>query len=176
MMPSLTSRKRGWSSIKANEPRCNPAASVMPSMPAESAPCSRTRSVSFGAFMVSFSMTVDENHAGAAFGFHGLAHVQAGRFGDVAEVELDIGLVGILDVVLELQELGLDEVGLVAAVRNRGQHGVGNMAYSAQTGSLQSQYRGGDVHAHTPDDDRDQLLFAEFQAKIIYTFHCFSRS
>ncbi len=94
----------------------------------------------------------------------------------MAEVELDIGLVGIFDVVLELQELGLDEVSLIATIRNRGQHGVGNVSYPAQTGSFQSQYRGGDVHAHTPDDNRDQLLFAEFQAKIIYTFHCFSRS
>ena len=55
-MPSLASRKRGCPSIKANEPRCNPALRVMPSMPAERASCKRTRKVSRGAFMVSFSM------------------------------------------------------------------------------------------------------------------------
>ncbi|MCY1371065.1 hypothetical protein D9M69_581940 [compost metagenome] len=56
MMPSLAWRKRGWSSISANEPRCRPAASVMPSMPASSAEAMRTFSVSFGPFIVSFSM------------------------------------------------------------------------------------------------------------------------
>ena len=56
MMPSLASRKRGWSSINANEPRCRPAERVMPSTPASSAADRRTRRVSRGEFMVSFSM------------------------------------------------------------------------------------------------------------------------
>ena len=55
-MPSLAWRKRGWSSISAKLPRCRPAASVMPSMPASSAADRRTLSVSRGAFIVSFSM------------------------------------------------------------------------------------------------------------------------
>ncbi len=56
MIPSFASRKRGWSAISPNEPRCSPADSVMPSMPASSAAVRRTRSVSRGAFIVSFSM------------------------------------------------------------------------------------------------------------------------
>src|SRR5471032_2292141 len=56
IMPSLASRKRGWSAIRANEPKCRPADRVMPSMPASSAAFRRTRKVSRGPFMVSFSM------------------------------------------------------------------------------------------------------------------------
>ncbi len=119
---------------------------------------------------------VDEDHAGAALGFHGLAHMQTGGFGDMAEIELHLRLVGIVDVVFVLLQLGLDEVGVVVTIRNGRQHGIRNMTYAAQTGSLQCQFCCRNVHAHAADHDRDQLLFAELQAEIIYTFHCFSRS
>ena len=55
-MPNFTSRKRGWSSTSASDPRCRPALNVMPSIPPSIAEARRTRRVSRGLPMVSFSM------------------------------------------------------------------------------------------------------------------------
>src|SRR5450830_821484 len=67
MMPSLASRKRGWSAIRPKELKCRPADRVMPSMPASSAAFRRTRSVSRGPFIVSFSMQFTKIRPGPFF-------------------------------------------------------------------------------------------------------------
>ena len=115
---------------------------------------------------------VDKHHAGAFFGLHGLTHMQLGRFGQTAQIELHLALVRVVDVVFVQLGLFLDKAGVKAAVGDVLHHGIGNMAYATQPRCFQGQFGGGDVHAHTANDDWHQFLFAKTQPKIIKSFHC----
>jgi|GEM_PF-6939842 hypothetical protein len=114
---------------------------------------------------------VDEDQPVAALGLHGGLHVQPGRLGDVGEVEFHLRLVDVGDVVLVALLLDADELGVVAAVGDRLDHRIRDVADAAQAGRLQRQFRRGDVHAHAADHDRHQFPSAEPQAEIIHAFH-----
>ena len=116
---------------------------------------------------------VDEHHAVAALGLHGLADVQTRGLGQAAQVELHTALVRVVDVVLVELGLFLDEFGVETPVRHVLHHGVGNMAHAAQPCRLQRQLCGGNVHAHAADHEGDQLRAAEFQAEIVDSFHAY---
>ena len=115
---------------------------------------------------------IDEDQATAGLACHGRLDVQAGRLFQSAEIELDRRLVLVIDVVLVERELFLDVLGVVAAVGDGIDHRIGNMANPAQTGGFQRQIGGGNIHPHAADHDRNQLMFAQSQAKIIHTLHC----
>ena len=160
MMPSLASRKRGWSSISAKELQVQAGgqgdavdARVQRGVHA------RAQGV-LGRVHGQLFHAVDEDQAIAALGFHGLAHMHAGGFGQQAQVELHDGLVAVLDIEFVLLELVFDVFGVEAAVGHRGHHGIGNMAHATQPGRFQRQRRGGDVHAHAAYHDGHQLLRA----------------
>ena len=112
---------------------------------------------------------IDEDESGAALGLHRFADVQAGRLGQLPEIELDQGLVDVGDVELELLQFLFDELGVEAPVGNRIDHRVGDMADSAQTSRLQRQSGSRDIDAHATDHDRHELSLAEHQTEIIYT-------
>ena len=97
--------------------------------------------------------------------------MQTRRLGNLTEVELYDGLVGVFDVGFVLQELILDEVGVIAPIRYGGQHRIGDVSDTSQTGDLQREIGGRNIHAHPADHDRHQLLLAKMQTKIVYAFH-----
>ena len=113
----------------------------------------------------------DGVEAGNSLCLHGLADMQAGRFGHLPEVELHDRLVGFLDVELVLFLFVADEFGLVETVRDGRQHRVGNVPDPAEPGGFPGQFTAGNIHAHTADYDRHQLALAKAQAKIINSFH-----
>ncbi|MCY1535186.1 hypothetical protein D9M68_705800 [compost metagenome] len=114
---------------------------------------------------------VDEHHARAFLAGHGAFHVHARGLGQVAQVELDGRLVFRVDVVLVHRLLGLDVLGLVAAVRDRLDHSVGDVAHATQAGGLQRQVGGRDIHAHAADHDGHHFLAAHLQAEIFQSSH-----
>jgi hypothetical protein len=67
---------------------------------------------------------VDQDHAAALLARHRAFHVQSGGFGQIAQVELDHRLVVGSDIGFVHGLLGLDELGLVAAVGDRLDHRV----------------------------------------------------
>ena len=114
---------------------------------------------------------VDEHHAVAALGFHRLADMQLGRFGQLAEVKLNAALVRVGDVAFVKPGLALDEFGVKAPVRHVVNQRVGDVADAAQTGRFEGQLGGGNVHAHAANDEGNQFFFAKFQAEIINALH-----
>ena len=115
---------------------------------------------------------VDENHAVAPLGFHGLADVQLGGLRQVTQIELNHAFVGIADVVLVELGLFLDELGVEAAVGHVLHHGVGNVPNAAQSCRLECQLGGGNIHAHSADDEWYQFPVTKMQAEIVKSFHC----
>ncbi len=89
------------------------------------------------------------------------------------QIKLDAGLVVIRDVVFVLLLLLANEFGVVMAIGDRRQHGVGNMSNPAQARGLQGQCGRGNIHPHPTDHDRHQFFITKAQAEIINTFHRF---
>ena len=116
---------------------------------------------------------VYEDQTGTLLALHGTGDVQAGRFGDLAEVELDRRLVFVLGVVLVESQLFLDEFRLVTAVGDGLDHRVRDMPDAAQPGRLKSQIGRRNINAHAADHDRYKLMLAQPQAEIVHTLHCY---
>ena len=114
---------------------------------------------------------VDEDQPVAALGFHGSPHMAARGFFQRGQAKLHRGFVAAGDVGLVLLELGADEFGVKPGVGHGLHHGVGDMADAAEARHFQRKFGTRYIHTHAADDDRNQLLFAEAQAKIINTFH-----
>ena len=118
-----------------------------------------------------FFHAVDEDHAGAALGFHRFTHVHTRCLGNLPEIKFHVGFIRIGNVVLVLLGLFLDEFGLVAPVRYSGQHRIGKMPYPAQARNLKRQLSGRNIHTHPAYHNGHQLMLAKLQAKIIYALH-----
>ncbi len=105
--------------------------------------------------------------------FHGGADMTARGLGQVIQIELDHGLVHVVDV--ELVGLGffLDVRGVELAVGHVLRHCIGDMADPAQAGCFQRQLGRRNVHTHSADHDGHVFLVAHAQAEIINTFHCY---
>ena len=118
-----------------------------------------------------FLHAVHEDQPGAALGLHGLADVQAGRLGELAQVELHSRLVGVLHVVLVELQLLLDELGIETTVGNRLHHRIRDVTDSAQPRRFESQVCSGDINPHAANHNGHILLLAEAQTEIINSFH-----
>ena len=118
---------------------------------------------------------VHEDRPLAPLGLHGGGHMHALRLRQLVQVEVDHGLVRACDIGLVLLQLALHVACVVGPIGHGGHHRVGDVAHTAQTGRLQGEGPGGDVHAHATDDDRDILASAQPEAEFIQAFHDASR-
>ena len=114
---------------------------------------------------------VDVDLTAAHLAVHGALDMQAGGFGQMAQIELDIGFVVGLGHILVESLLGLDVLGFVAAVGHRFDHGIRDVAHAAQPGRLHRQVGRRNVHTHASNHDGHELLAAQVHAEVIQTFH-----
>ena len=97
--------------------------------------------------------------------------MQLRRFLDSTQIEVDIRLVLNLDEILVLACFITSEMRTEITVGSIHCHGIGNMSYAAQPGSLQRQLWSGNIDPHSTNNDRDILLPVKNQPEIINTFH-----